>query len=76
MQGAIRCWAMRVRQSPVIVTTLAGCYPNYLDIRRLSRLMNCIGLLLPMRGLLWEPWHAILLEGQSFFEELDLETAS
>lgn len=26
-----------------------------------------------MRGLVWEPWHVILQEGQTFFEGLDLE---
>lgn len=29
-----------------------------------------------MRGLPWESWHAILLEGQTFYEQLDLEISS
>lgn len=76
MQRVIKSWTMRIRQSPTITTTPFGCYPDYLDIHPLLRTKIRIGLLLPMRGLLWEHWHAILLEGQTFYHELDLEIAS
>ncbi|CAD6570536.1 MAG: hypothetical protein ASARMPREDX12_003666 [Alectoria sarmentosa] len=75
MERAIKTWTMRLRQAPTITTIPFGCYPECLDVRRLLRIKTRIGLQLPMRGLLWEPWHVILLEGQTLYEELDLEVA-